>query len=242
MKSHEENIAEFFALGGSEKSIKDYRAATLQNRAKVLHLVKELRRKHNGHENPQPDKTGQDQTLTDIAGQEKPSADNRQPTTENSTPSHKLLGFISEYPAELHQNYKTAFSLWLDACSLKTQLNAIPDHEEAQAYELQCAIYGTMQKFDQAKKALDFYKKERTVLPTEIKKPLPDDPLTLDRRLRSVRTLVTRRKATVAKLTAELPPPEDPKHNARKAALNKKIAELEEYLLELQEIENKLKK
>lgn len=239
MNTHTENLSEYLELGGEEKRIRHHVAPSLQNRAHVLYLLKELRKASGNTILP---KVIQPYTP------EKPEPQNLQPTTQNlqpaieSTPSHKLLGFISQYPSELHSVYQKAFNYWLTACSLKVKLNEIPADNEADAYDLQKEIYDCMKGFDQAKKALDYYNTEKSILPTENKKDLSAlSPLDLDRRLRNLRPLITRRKQTLANLLAKLPANDDPKYRARLSAYNKKREELEIYELEAREIEGLLK-
>ena len=237
MNTHTENLSEYLELGGDEKRIRHHVAPSLQNRAHVLHLLKELRKTSVNIIIPKP-----------AIQNPKPELQNLQPATENlqpaieSTPSHKLLGFISQYPSELHSVYQKAFNYWLTACSLKVKLNEIPADKEADAYDLQKEIYDCMKGFDQAKKALDYYNTEKSILPTENKKDLSAlSPLELDRRLRNLRPLITRRKQTLANLLAKLPANDDPKYRARLSAYNKKREELEIYELEAREIEGLLK-
>lgn len=231
MKTHEENLQLYLQLGGIDKNVKLYRSPTLPNRAKLQGMVKKLEEKSKGILPPAP--------VPVVA----PKEEEREPEAEqqtivNSTPHHALLGFISDYPEELHASYKKAFESWLNACSLKLKLNRIPVQEEKQAYEIQREMYATMQDFDQAKKALDYYKENRSILPTEFKEDLTGKTdLELDRRLRSLRSQITRRAQTIASKTEELPPQDHPKYQARISALNKKTEELEVYRLEVREIE-----
>ena len=234
MNTHSENLSEYLELGGDEKRIRHHVAPSLQNRAQVLHLLKELR------------KTAAPLIPKITVATEKVVQYTEQPKAEaetiESTPSHKLLGFISQYPSELHSVYQKAFNYWLTACSLKVKLNEIPAQNEADAYDLQKEIYDCMKGFDQAKKALDYYNTEKSILPTENKKDLSAlSPLELDRRLRNLRPLITRRKQTLANLLAKLPANDDPKYRARLSAYNKKREELEIYELEAREIEGLLK-
>ena len=231
MNTHTENLSEYLELGGDEKRIRHHVAPSLQNRAHVLHLLKELRKTSVNIIIPKP-------AIQNL----NPEPRSPKPETIESTPSHKLLGFISQYPSELHSVYQKAFNYWLTACSLKVKLNEIPADNEADAYDLQKEIYDCMKGFDQAKKALDYYNTEKSILPTENKKDLSAlSPLDLDRRLRNLRPLITRRKQTLANLLAKLPANNDPKYRARLSAYNKKREELEIYELEAREIEGLLK-
>ena len=234
MNTHTENLSEYLELGGDEKRIRHHVAPSLQNRAHVLHLLKELKKTAIPLI---PKNTAIVENNVQNIEQPKPEAQ-----TIESTPSHKLLGFISQYPSELHAVYQKAFNYWLTACSLKVKLNEIPADNEADAYDLQKEIYDCMKGFDQAKKALDYYNTEKSILPTENKKDLSTlSPLDLDRRLRNLRPLITRRKQTLANLLAKLPANDDPKYRARLSAYNKKREELEIYELEAREIEGLLK-
>ena len=234
MNTHSENLSEYINLGGDEKRIRHHVAPSLQNRAHVLHLLKELRKTATPLI---PKITVPTEKVVQYTEQTKAKAENIE-----STPFHKLLGFISQYPSELHSVYQKAFNYWLTACSLKVKLNEIPADNEADAYDLQKEIYDCMKGFDQAKKALDYYNTEKSILPTENKKDLSAlSPLELDRRLRNLRPLITRRKQTLANLLAKLPANDDPKYRARLSAYNKKREELEIYELEAREIEGLLK-
>lgn len=234
MNTHTENLSEYLELGGDEKRIRHHVAPSLQNRAHVLHLLKELKKTAVPLTQK---KTATAEKVVQYIEQAKP-----EPQTIESTPSHKLLGFISQYPSELHSVYQKAFNYWLTACSLKVKLNEIPAENEADAYDLQCEIYDCMKGFDQAKKALDYYNTEKSILPTENKKDLSQlSPLELDRRLRTLRSLITKRAQTLENQFLKLPDPEDPKYRSRLSAHNKKREQLEIYRLEAREIEGLLK-
>lgn len=232
MKTHEENLQLFLQLGGSEKVYRLYVSPTLANRAKIQAKVKELQRKNLKTEVSE----------IPIAKPTKLITEASEPQTVESTPSHALLGVISEYPVELHAAYLKAFECWLNACSLKVKLNQVAPKEEKEAYGIQSAIYSTMQEFDRSKKALDYYKENRSILPTECKADLSAmSPLELDRRLRNLRPLITRRRQTIETKQKELPPPDDAKYHARISIINKKIEALETFELEAREIEKILK-
>lgn len=233
-EKHQQNLALYLANGGKARIAKQYQELTLQNRSKIAYLVKDFKKESI---NISTDKSSE-KPLKETPKQEK-----KEEETIQSTPHHQLLGLISHYPGELHETYTKAFNCWIKACSLKVQLNQIPEEKVEEAYELQCEIWEQMQEFDQCKKVLDYYKEEKAILPTKSAIDVTKlDSLELDRRLRNLRTYIVKRQDTLQKLFDNIPDKSDVKYNSRRSIYVKKLEELENYKLEAKNIEKELAK
>lgn len=248
MDTHQKNIQEYRRLGGSEQEIKKLSFSSIQNRAKLVYLINEL--KKNVENSSEVVKEKEQEPI--------PAAKSSPPT--NYTPQsngHKLLGIISQYPVALHSTYQKGFDAWLKSCSLKIQLNelSIKQSKEAvnwfpsqkiiameQIYELQVLIFNCFQIFNKSKKILDYYNTEKRIMPTETSSDFSTlTPLQLLQKRNSLRGLISRRKATIEKKEKELPVRDNPLYQKRIAMLNKKKEELQILVLDLEKVEKLLK-
>src|SRR5690606_26741426 len=139
----------------------------------------------------------------------------------------KFLGLIAQYPAELHQTYRDAFNIWINVCSLKIKLNAMQPRDERRAFEVQTEMLEQMQDFDKLREALDHYNENKRILATESKSDFTNlSPLEILTRRNNLRGLITRRKQTIAKMEAELPPADDLTYYKKRSAINRKKEQL----------------
>jgi len=100
-----------------------------------------------------------------------------------------------------------------------------------------------MKEMDRGKNELDYFKREKVMLPTEMKEDLTKKgDLELDKRMRNLRSLIIKRNDTVKKMYDNLPEADSTKFNQKNAVLRKKIEELEQYKLELAEIQKEIAK
>lgn len=76
---------------------------------------------------------------------------------------------ISDYPQALHPVYLAKKNHWLQACSLKLQLNALQAHQESQARALQQQLWYLFEEMDACDTVLDHWSKYKRIL-------LPDNP------------------------------------------------------------------
>lgn len=227
MEKHQQNIELYISSGGDPKLIKIYKAPTIENRAKLKYLLSKLKSPEDKNDNLSKKISEKPRQSLDTNGQQvKP----------------KFLGFITQYPAELHFSYQEAFSLWLQLCSLKIRLNAIAPEKESPAYEIQTDMLRKIQNFDRYKKALDHYTHHKAIIPTESKRDFSKlTELELDKTRRNLASNICKRKQTITKKESELPDPASPLYQRRLEALNRKIEELEELILDEEKISEMLK-
>lgn len=156
-------------------------------------------------------------------------------------PAFNSKDFISEYPVELHAAYLRRREVFLEACSLKVQLNALADNEILQAGRLQWEIFHRFQEFDKYEKALRHYRDTKRIMPTETKEDFSDVPdKLLHLKLRNLRSLKTNRKKTLRKLKANLPEPDQPEFKMKLDEINRKIEELATLDLQIEKLSNKI--
>lgn len=209
MRSHEENIKIYLENGGDSKIANRHCLPTIQNRAKISYLLSQ--------QIPKEAVTYQDEEI--------------QPTKP------AFLGFISQYPTELHSAYQSCYNAWIKVCSYKIQLNDVVPLDVEDAYQLQLKMIKSISKFDINKKSLDYWNENKRILPTESKKDYSKfTPLKLDQERRNLASLICRRRQTIDKKEKELPVKSDPNYNKKYAALQLKKEQLEELILD----ENKI--
>jgi hypothetical protein len=238
MQTHEKNIEQYLKFGGDKKIAFKYSAPTLENRAKIKYLLF-LSNKQEA------------EGFMQEAGSEKPEVKNvvslivrqahydkvedQKPKTEIEKP--KFLGFISQYPVELHGTYNDAFSFWLKLCSLKIKLNSISAEDEKSAYEIQTDILENLSKFVQCRKVLDHFNEHKRILPTETKTDFSKfSELELDKKRRNLASLISRRKQTIAKMETDLPEISAENYRKKLASINLKKEQLEELILDEEKI------
>ena len=225
METHKKNIELFLASGGDPKLAKRYENPNLENRAKISYLISKL------------NINNQESVIsitTDIVEVEK-----KAPDPEPEKP--QFLGLISQYPIELHSSYNEAYSSWLNICSLKIQLNSVPDENVNLAYDIQTKMISDINRFDRCKKALDYYQEHKRILPTKTTKDF--SKLTtpeLYKEKDNIASLISRRKQTIQKMESNLPENSDPTYNKKLMAINLKKEKLEEYLLSEEKIKELL--
>ena len=222
MRSHEENIKIYLENGGDSKIANRHRLPTIQNRAKISYLLSQ--------QIPKEPITYQDE--------EKKYQDVSESNKEEIQPTKPaFLGFISQYPTELHSAYQDCYNAWIKVCSYKIQLNDVVPLDIEDAYQLQLKMIKSISKFDINKKSLDYWLENKRILPTESKKDYSKfTPLELDQERRNLASLICRRRQTIEKKIKELPPISDQNYNKKYASLQMKKEQLEELILD----ENKI--
>ena len=142
----------------------------------------------------------------------------------------------------MHATFKDCYNAWLDVCAYKVELNAVAEKETDKAYDVQWKTYNAITNFDRFKKALDHWNEHKRLLPTESKTDFSNYSLfELDQAKRSLATLISRRKKTIAKKEKELPPVDAIDYRKKLAALQRKKEQLEEMLLDEIKINELLK-
>lgn len=224
---HQNNINRYLELGGNPKDIKGLRHASLQNRARVVYLLKQLESKAQ---------------KPSIALVPTPKKDTNTKPKEQKNSNPQGLGIIASYPIELHKTYRKALNAWIKVCELKLQLNLLPAEEERKSLQIQFEMFKLMERFDVWKKILDHYTEHKRILPQESKQDFSKlNPIELLNMRNNLRSLITRRKKTIQKMKENLPHPDDDLYFRRLDMLNRKREELQEKKLELVEVQKLLK-
>ena len=219
-QKHRQLLEEFLSAGGNSRIAESLKNFSLQNYAKLKYEYKRLGAIHQ-HETPK-------EPLKKESGN---------PKTE--PPKRKVFNdLISDYPVELHPAYRRRWDLWMQACSLKMQLNKIPETETESALEIQMKIYRCFLDFDQCQKVLKHYKEHKRIMPLEAETDFEGmSELEIYKYRDNLRALITRRKQTIKKMENSLPAPEDPEYKSRLHTLNLKREQLQEKENELMECE-----
>lgn len=222
MKTHEEKIKLYLENGGDVKIANRHKLPTIQNRAKISYLLSQ--------QIPKEAVTYQDEEkkYQDVSESNKKEIQPTKPA---------FLGFISQYPTELHPVYQSCYNAWIKVCSYKIQLNDVVPLDVDDAYQLQLKMIKSISKFDINKKSLDYWNENKRILPTESKKDYSKfTPLELDQERRNLASLICRRRQTIEKKIKELPPISDQNYYKKYASIQMKKEQLEELILD----ENKI--
>ena len=220
-QKHRQLLEEFLSAGGNSRIAESLKNFSLQNYAKLKYEYKRLGAIH------------QHETLKEPLKEESGN-----PKTEPL--KRKVFNdLISDYPVELHPAYRRRWDLWMQACSLKMQLNKIPETETESALEIQMKIYRCFLDFDQCQKVLKHYREHKRIMPLEAETDFEGmSELEIYKHRDNLRALITRRKQTINKMENSLPAPEDPEYKSRLHTLNLKREQLQEKENELMECEN----
>lgn len=110
---------------------------------------------------------------------------------------------IADYPQALHPVYLAKKNHWLQACSLKLSLNALPAHQESQARALQQQLWHLFEEMDACDTVLDHWSKYKRILSS----PAPSQeealdkltPVQLVQRLHTLRSNIVSREKSLIK-------------------------------------------
>jgi len=219
-QTHKELIEIYLSSGGDVKKIQLYKSFSPANHAKLKYFLKQIKI---DLPDAKPVKIGA-KTTTII-----PEAKDRKGIWND---------LISQYPIELHQDYQNRYKYWLEACSLKVELNAVHRKDEKTAYELQEKIMFCFEKMDKAQKALQHYQNHKRIIKTETKTDFSQlSPMELLLKRNSTRSNISKRNSTIARMEAILPNVSDPNFKRKLHSLNRKKEQLQELLNELEILE-----
>lgn len=216
-KQHEILLEKYTALGGDARIINAVKNFSLKNYAKLKYEYSKIENKTTA---PPPET----------------------PPKEATPPPQKIgfKDFISDYPAQLHPTYRKRLEVWLSLCSLKIQFNEIPPRQEEKAFALQYQIYLLFKEMDRLEHILKHYRQYKRIMPTETKKDFSEKTeLELYKQRNNLRSLITRREQTIAKMQAEIFSDREPTPK-QLHLLNLKKEQLQQKINELIEIEKRL--
>lgn len=233
MEKHTQNIQNYLSSGGDPKLAIRYKSPTLENRAKISYLISQLPNVMISNSPRDPENFPITSPGLKI---EKPK-----PAEKFKRERLKFIGVIAQYPPELHRTYQEVDSLWFEFCELKLELNSVPADQEADAYEVQMEILEVMKKFDKHKYILDYYLEHKRVLPMKSKNDFSNlNIVQLDHKYKNLESLICRRRQTIVKMQNELPPDDDQNYRKKAAAVQRKIEQLQEYILDQEKIQDLL--
>lgn len=224
--AHKILIEQYLSLGGSAQKVKAISSFSLGNHAKLKYFIKQL-----------------NATPVDVAEEKGTKITEKSTKTVAPTEKQKNSIFsdlISNYPKELHHAFKMRYDHWLDACSLKIELNDVDLKDEEKALEIQCKLMRNLESMDQCQKALEYYQKNKRVLETETKSNFDNlSPLELIKKRNNLRSSISKRQVTLKKMEKDLPKKTDTKYNLKLHLLNRKkeeIQKLKNMVLKLDEM------
>ena len=117
--------------------------------------------------------------------------------------SHQIDKLISDYPQALHPVYLAKKNHWLQACSLKLSLNALPADQESQARALQQQLWRLFEEMDACDTILDHWSKYKRILlpanPTQEEALDKLSPTQLVQRLHTLRSNIVSREKSLRK-------------------------------------------
>lgn len=222
---HQELLEQFRTLGGSEKLAQNLTPFSLKNFAKLKYELSKLEGKGQNTEGNPPD-----------AKSEPPTAI-RQNKVFND--------LIADYPVALHPVFRKRWEVWMEACSLKIQLNELGDKTQTAVsrqptaedfFAIQWKIYQCFQEFDKCQTILKHYREHKRVMPFELGIDFTKmSEMEVFKHRNNLRALITRRKQTIEKLENELPSAESQQLKAKQHTINLKKEQLQEKINELLE-------
>lgn len=117
--------------------------------------------------------------------------------------SHQIDKLISDYPQALHPVYLAKKNHWLQACSLKLSLNALPADQESQARTLQQQLWQLFEEMDACDTVLDHWLKYKRILlpaaPSQEEALDKLSPTQLVQRLHTLRSNIVSREKSLIK-------------------------------------------
>lgn len=152
---------------------------------------------------------------------------------------------ISDYPQTLHPVYLAKKNHWLQACSLKLQLNALPADQESQARTLQQQLWRLFEEMDACDTVLDYWSKHKRILssanPTQEEKLDKLSPTQLVQRLHTLRSNIVSREKSLKKWRLQAAESEGENFTLAEKIF-RKTEELEQLKLLVKTIEKKIEK
>lgn len=152
---------------------------------------------------------------------------------------------ISDYPQTLHPVYLAKKKHWLQACSLKLQLNALPAHQESQARALQQQLWHLFEEMDACDTVLDYWSKHKRILsspaPTQEEALDKLSPTQLVQRLHTLRSNIVSREKSLIKWRLQAAESEGENFTLAEKIF-RKTEELEQLKLLVKTIEKKIEK
>ena len=214
-------LTEYERLGGNLQGVP--RFYSLENEAKLRREMSKLANLPMSQLAPEP-----------------PKGDN--PKIDKSA-NRQIDKLISDYPQALHPVYLAKKNHWLQACSLKLSLNALPAHQESQARALQQQLWQLFEEMDACDTVLDHWLKYKRILsspaPTQEEALDKLTPAQLVQRLHTLRSNIVSREKSLKKWRLQAAESEGENFTLAEKIF-RKTEELEQLKLLVKTIEKKI--
>ena len=221
-------LTEYERLGGNLQGVP--RFYSLENEAKLKAKIKSLTPRS---------------PLSQVEGDNPKSV-----TSSTSVPPLSLgegsgVRIIADYPQTLHPVYLAKKNHWLQACSLKLSLNALPADQESQARALQQQLWRLFEEMDACDTVLDYWSKYKRILSS----PDPSQggeldklsPTQLVQRLHTLRSNIVSREKSLIKWRLQADESEGENFTLAEKIF-RKTEELKQLKLLVKTIEKKIEK
>lgn len=214
-------LTEYERLGGNLQGVP--RFYSLENEAKLRREMSKLANLPMSQLAPEP-----------------PKEDN--PKIDKSA-NRQIDKLISDYPQTLHPVYLAKKNHWLQACSLKLSLNALPADQESQARTLQQQLWQLFEEMDACDTVLDHWLKYKRILlpanPTQEEALDKLSPTQLVQRLHTLRSNIVSREKSLKKWRLQAAESEGENFTLAEKIF-RKTEELEQLKLLVKTIEKKI--
>ena len=214
-------LIEYERLGGNLQGVP--RFYSLENEAKLRREMSKLANLPMSQLAPEP-----------------PKEDN--PKIDKSA-NRQIDKLISDYPQSLHPVYLAKKNHWLQACSLKLSLNALPADQESQARSLQKQLWQLFEEMDACDTILDHWLKYKRILlpanPTQEEELDKLSPTQLVQRLHTLRSNIVSREKSLKKWRLQAAESEGENFTLAEKIF-RKTEELEQLKLLVKTIEKKI--
>jgi len=164
---------------------------------------------------------------------------------KEDNPQSEGVRIIADYPQALHPVYLAKKNHWLQACSLKLSLNALPAHQESQARALQQQLWHLFEEMDACDTVLDYWSKHKRILsspaPTQEEALDKLSPTQLVQRLHTLRSNIVSREKSLKKWRLQAAESEGENFTLAEKIF-RKTEELEQLKLLVKTIEKKIEK
>lgn len=191
-QAHQKLLKEFEAKGGNKRLLRIYSRFSQYNFSKLEYEFSKLNKK----------KENQKKTECQKSKSELPTPLPERKKEAPKISTNKVFNdYITDYPPQLYAVFRKRWNLWMDACTLKMELNQIPAKETGRAFELQLKIFDCFTEFDKFQKILKHYREEKRVMGSEASVDYSQfSNLMLLKELNKLRASISRRKKTIEKM------------------------------------------
>ena len=216
-------LTEYERLGGNLQGVP--RFYSLENEAKLRREISKLANKQ----------------ISKLENEPISKLENKQISKLENEPNR----LISDYPQTLHPVYLAKKNHWLQACSLKLSLNALPAHQESQARALQQQLWHLFEEMDACDTVLDHWLKYKRILlpaaPSQEEALDKLSPTQLVQRLHTLRSNIVSREKSLIKWRLQAAESEEENFTLAEKIF-RKTEELEQLKLLVKTIEKKIEK